>query len=218
MRLLLTSAGLVNDSIVKAFNELVDLPKNQIHIAFIPTAANVEEGDKGWLIDDLNNLKKQAYGCIDIVDISAMSQAVWKPRLESAKVLFFGGGNTAHLMYCLKESGLDKLLPELLKTRVYAGISAGSCVTGKTINNPAQNLFGEKYEVDIRDGLGLVDFQFVPHLNSSTFNKIRKELLAEEAKKMTETIYAADDNTAISVVDDKIEIISEGECLVFNKQ
>ena len=42
--------------------------------------------------------------------------------------------------------------------------------------------------------------------------------LAEEAKKMTETIYAADDNTAISVVDDKIEIISEGECLVFNKQ
>lgn len=81
-----------------------------------------------------------------------------------------------------------------------------------------QNLFGEKYEVNIREGLGLVDFQFIPHLNSSYFDKIRKEYLAEEAKKMAETIYAVDDNTAIKVVDGKVEIISEGEYIVFNKQ
>jgi dipeptidase E len=218
MRLFLTSTGLVNDSIVKSFNELVGLPKNKINIAFIPTAANVEVGDKSWLIDDLNNLKKQGYECVDVVDISAVSQEMWRPRLEKANVLFFGGGNTTHLMYWLTKSGLDKLLPKLLETRVFAGISAGSCVTGKTINNPVQNLYGEKYEVDIRDGLGLVDFQFIPHLNTSYFDKIRKEYLTEEAAKMTETIYAADDNTAIKVDDGEVEIISEGEYLVFNKQ
>lgn len=102
MRLFLTSTGLVNDSIVRSFNELVGLPKEKINIAFVPTAANVEEGDKSWLIDDLNNLKKQGYECVDVVDISAISQEVWKPRLEKANVLFIGGGNTTHLIYLLE--------------------------------------------------------------------------------------------------------------------
>ncbi len=216
MKLFLTSAGLANDSIVKAFNELGGLAKEKIHIAFVPTAANVEEGDKGWLIKDLNNLKKQQYSCVDIVDISAVSEDVWKPRLEAANVLFFGGGNTFHLMHWLQKSGLDKLLPELLKTRVYAGISAGSCVAGPTIYNKVQNLFGEKYNLKIKEGLNLVNFQFIPHLNSPYFDKIREEYIKEAAKELTEPVYAADDNTAIKVIDNKIEIISEGKYLELN--
>lgn len=69
MRLLLTSGGLTNKSIIKAFEGLVGVPKKEIRIAFVPTAANVEEGDKGWLIDDLYRLKSQKYGGVDIVDI-----------------------------------------------------------------------------------------------------------------------------------------------------
>ncbi|MFC1625609.1 Type 1 glutamine amidotransferase-like domain-containing protein [Patescibacteria group bacterium] len=216
MKLLLTSAGLTNKSIAIAFNKLVGLPKEKIHIAFIPTAANVEEGNKDWLIDDYNNLKKQGYGCIDIVDISAISPKVWKPRLEDANVLFFGGGNTFHLMHWLQKSGLEKQLSELLKTRVYAGISAGGCIAGPTIYNSVQNLFDEKYELRIKEGLGLVDFQFVPHLNSPYFKKIRIKYLEEAAKKITEPVYVVDDNTAVKVVNDKVTVISEGIWKKFN--
>lgn len=53
MKLLLTSAGITNKSIAKAVLDLTGLPAKEIKLVFIPTAANVEEGDKEWLIDDL---------------------------------------------------------------------------------------------------------------------------------------------------------------------
>src|SRR5680860_576655 len=128
MKLLLTSNGLSNQSIVNALFELTGKPASETTIVFIPTAMNVARGGKNWFINDLYNIKKQGFKFIDIVDISALPKEIWLPKIESGDVLFFSGGNTYHLMYWLKESGLAELLPELLKTRVYAGISAGSII------------------------------------------------------------------------------------------
>ena len=215
MKLLLTSAGLSNQTLVNAFNKLVDIPSEKIHIAFIPTAANVEVGDKDWLINDYANLKKQNY-IVDIVDISALPKKIWLPRIKDANVIFVGGGNTFHLMYWFEKSGLKELLPELIKTRVYAGISVGSCITGPTIYNSVQNLFGEKYELKIKKGLNLVNIQIIPHLNSDYFPKIREENLEIASKNLTEPVYAIDDDSAVIVDGDKIEIVSEGRWKKFN--
>lgn len=57
MKLLLTSAGLTNKSIVNALLLLNGKPFEETSMAFIPTAANVEPGDKDWLIDDMMNCK-----------------------------------------------------------------------------------------------------------------------------------------------------------------
>jgi dipeptidase E len=216
MKLFLSSAGISNKTLAKAFINLVGLKKDKIKVAFIPTASNIEEGDKGWLINDYSNLKNLGLGSVDIVDISAVSEKIWKPRLEEANVLFFGGGNTFHLMHWVKKSGLEKLLPKLLKTRVYAGISAGSCIAGHTIYNSVQNLFGEKYDLKIENGLGLVDFQFIPHLNSPYFKKIRVKDLEAASKDLTEPVYALDDNSAIIVDGKKVEVISTGKWKKFN--
>lgn len=210
MKLLLTSAGLSNKTITNALADLLGEPADGKRLAFVPTAANVEDGDKHWLIDDYNNCRDAGFE-VDIVDISALSKDQWLPRLEQARVLFFGGGNTFHLMHWMKKSGLTELIPELLKTRVYAGISAGSCVAGPTIYNSVQNLFGEKYELEIKDGLGMVDLQFIPHLNSPYFDKIRKENLELAAKDLEEPVYALDDQSAMVVNGDQIEVVSEGE-------
>ncbi len=215
MRLFLSSAGLSNVKLVKAFEGLVELPKDQIKVAFIPTAANIEKGDKDWLINDYTNLRKQGYS-VDIVDISAVPIEIWKPRLEAANVLFLGGGNTFHLMHWVEKSGLAGLLPDLLKTRVYAGISAGSCIASPTIYNSVQNLFGEKYDLKIEKGLALVNFQLIPHLNSEYFPKIRVENLERASKDLTEPIYAVDDNSAVVVNGGKIEVISGGKWEKFN--
>jgi len=217
MKLLLTSGGFTNKSIIKALKDLVGDGFANKKLAFIPTAANVEEGGKDWLIKDYANCAKLGFSEVDIVDISALSVDVWKPRLENVDVIVAGGGNTFHLMHWFKKSGLDKLLPELLKTKVYVGISAGSCVTCPSIYNAVQNLFGEKYNLKIKEGLGLVNFQFIPHLNSTYFPKIRIKYLEAAAKKLKEPIYAADDNTAVKVVKNKIEVVSEGEWKKFNK-
>ena len=57
MKLLLTSAGITNNSIKDALAGLIGKRFSDSKMVFIPTAANVEEGDKGWLIDDLKNFQ-----------------------------------------------------------------------------------------------------------------------------------------------------------------
>lgn len=218
MKLLLTSGGLKNKSIISALLELVGKPFIELNLAFIPTAVNVEKGNKDWFIDDLIICKKLGFASVDIVDISALPRDIWEPRLNNADVLLFEGGNTFHLMYWIKKSGLKDLLPKLLINRVYVGISAGSIVTSHKLSVTTSERY---YSEEIgrhkdEEGLGYVNFHIRPHLNSPHFPKIRKEFLEEMAKEIEEPMYAIDDQTAVKVVDDKVDIISEGEYLKFN--
>ncbi len=122
-------------------------------------------------------------------------------------------------MEWINKSGLVDILPELLKTRVYVGVSAGSTVTNKDlILRISQTIYEEDLDkVEDMKGLGFVDFYFLPHLNSSWFKKMRRENIEEAIKGMTEKIYALDDQSAIKITGSSLEIISEGECLIFNK-
>ena len=218
MKLLLTSAGFTNIVIVNALRELTERPFEDLSLAFIPTAANVEAGDKDWLIDDLHRTKDLIFKQIDIVDISAVPQDNWQPRLEAADILMFGGGNTFHLMNWIKKSGLATLLPEWLKTKICVGISAGSMVTAKKLDLTLWSTFyGETVgELSDDNGLGLVDFQIIPHLNSDWFTNIREDKLAEALKDVADTVYAIDDNTAIKVEEGNVTVVGEGEWRRFN--
>jgi dipeptidase E len=218
MKLLLTSGGLTNDSISDALLELVGKPAKDISLVFIPTASNVEMGDKDWLIDDLKNLQKQGFKSIDIADISAVSESVWKPKFEEADVMFFEGGNTYHLMEWINKSGLIDLLPEYLKTKVWVGVSAGSMVTNPDLARKiSQAVYQEDFDKD-RDmvGLNYVDFYFLPHLNSQYFPLLKEENIRNATKSMTKKVYAADDQTALKIVNGKVDVISEGKWFVIN--
>lgn len=216
MKLLLTSAGLANRVIIDALEKLLGSSAQGVKLAFVPTAANVEAGDKSWLIKDLNTCVNAGFE-VDIVDISAVPKTIWLPRLEAATVLLFGGGNTFHLMRWMTESGLQSELPRLLQSRIYVGISAGSCVAGPTIYNSVQNLFDEHHDLEIQNGLDLVSSQIVPHLNSPFFTKIRTENLARAAQSIVEPVYVLDDASALVVDGDDLAVASTGEWHVFNE-
>ncbi len=218
MKLLLTSGGITNTSIAKALFDLVGKKPEDISVVFIPTASNIEIGDKTWLIDDLVNLKNQNFKSIDIADISAVNEKIWRPKLEEADVLFFEGGNTYYLMEWINKSGLTSLLPELLKSRVYMGASAGSMVVSKDLSlRISQSIYKEDLDkTENMLGLNFVDFYFLPHLNSPYFKKLREDFIKETIKGMSEKIYALDDDSALKIVDGKVEVISEGKWLVIN--
>ncbi len=218
MKVLLTSAGITNRSIADALLELAGKPFEEISVAFVPTASNVEKGDKGWLIDNLVQLQRLKFKQIDIVDISAVPEHIWKPRLEEADILFFEGGNTYHLMEWMNKSGLANFLPELLKTRVYVGVSAGSMVTNPDLAlKISQVVYGEDLDkTSDMDGLKYVDFYFLPHLNSEYFVHLRKKNIEEAIAGMTLKVYAMDDSSALMSVDGIVKVISEGEYLEFN--
>lgn len=202
MNLLLTSAGITNNKLASIVKELVA----DIRIAFIPTAANVEEGGKDWLIK--NFVECQELGPVDIVDISALTKEQWLPRLKAATVIVVGGGNTLHLMSHITSSGLTEELPRLLNSRLYIGISAGSIVTNSTLIASSEYLFTKK---EAPKGLGLTSVFTVPHLNSPYFPKTREENLRD--RQVPGTLYALDDDSAILIQDNAIKLISEGTFL-----
>lgn len=217
MKLLLTSGGLKNEIIINTLRELIDKDFKDSKVIFIPTAANVEVGDKWWLISDLNKCRELGFKEVDIVDIAAVPREVWKPRLENADVIMIGGGNTSYLMSQIRKSGLDKELPELLKSRVYVGISAGSMVVSPNLKEKEMQRLFEEPIVDGADneGLGLVDFLIVPHMNSPFFPRAA-ELIDEVAKDINISLYSIDDQTAVKVVEGKVEVISDGKWKKYN--
>ncbi|MFZ2149631.1 MAG: Type 1 glutamine amidotransferase-like domain-containing protein [Minisyncoccia bacterium] len=221
MKLLLTSAGITNKKIADALLDLVGKKADEISVAFIPTAVNVDRNDKSWYIDNLYQLKQQKYKMVDIVDISALPKEIWLPRLEAADVLFFSGGNSPHLMRWVEESGLKELLPNLLKTKVYAAISAGSVIASPTLalSNPTKvNSYKEQFRYDAGKGLDLIDFYTRPHFNSPAFPNAAEKVLAEVAEKIKKPLYALGDQTALKVIDGKVGVVGEGDYFIFNKQ
>lgn len=217
MKLLLTSSGLTNQSISKALFDLVGKKPSEIKVAFIPTASNMEMGDKEWFINDLNNVYKQGFRSISIVDIYAVPENIWMPQFQEADILFFNGGNTYQLMRWINKSGLVKVLPELLKSKVYVGSSAGSMVTNQDLAlRLSQIIYGDDIEEQAMDALSYVDFYFLPHLNSPFFPNRMEEKIREVAKTLNRKIYSLDDQSALKVVDGKVEVISEGKYIELN--
>ena len=215
MRLVLTSAGISNKSIENELRNMIDKDFKDLKVLFCTTASNYEGGDMSdWLIENLIILKKLGFQ-IDVCDINGISIENFIHRFEWADVCYFEGGNTQWLRKSIKKSGLEEYLRKLLETKVWIGASAGSCVLCPTVCNSCQDLFDENIEGFSEDGLGFVDFQFVPHFNNEDFPKIRREYLVNASKGLKEIdgkkIYVVDDNGAIFVNGKEVKVVSEGE-------
>ncbi len=127
------------------------------------------------------------------------------PWVREADVLLVDGGEAIYLRHWMQESGLSAILPSLTDT-VWVGVSAGSMVMTPRI--------GREF-VDWRpDGgdetLGVVDFSIFPHLDYPGWTSNTLESARRWATRIPGPAYAIDDQTAITVVDGAVEVISEG--------
>lgn len=211
MKFLLTSAGIVNSSIEQALLELVGKPVNEITVVFVPTAANLIADDKSWLVKNYNDFLKLGLKSFDIVDIAAVPKENWQKRFEVADIICFGGGDEQYLARVMRESGVVEALPELLKTRVYMGISAGSMVAGKLLpEDLIRTLLPEEIFEGNEKGFGLLDLSILPHFNSDYFAHLRSDLIRSLAPQFPCDVYALDDASALKIIDGQIDVVSEG--------
>ncbi len=213
MKLLLTSRGIPNKTLQNEFLKLVALPKEKIKTVFIITTALTEAGDKHGLVDRLVEFSSLA-GEFDVLDIKTASKKDILDRLSWANVIVMSGGNTYHQLNLVRKTGLDKQLPELLIDRVYVGISAGSILMTPDID-VAHIDGGDENDIDMRDttGLSLVDFELSPHTPEDVSLEANKEF----AKKIMNKLIAYDDNMAVKVDGDLVEVVGEGKYWEFNK-
>lgn len=230
MKLLLTSVGISNDSIRRALINLLGKPITQASAICIPTAIHAVPSSPGdaWLTLRELELGWQNYGVLELTALPSLQEEHWLPAVEAADVILVGGGNTAYLSYWLHRSGLAAKLPELLKTKVYVGVSAGSMIVTHSLNvhRPTLAATGVYYDDEYDEAappnagsdrtLKLVDFVIRPHLNADYFANITVERMEQAAAKLTVPLYAFDDQTALKVVDGQVEVISEGGWKLFN--
>jgi dipeptidase E len=207
MKLVLCSEGFYTPNSVQACVELVGKPQDKISVAIINEAYAVENGDKYWVLDNLNDVAKNFQGGIDIVNLLALPLNKVEENIMKRDVIFVIGGYTDYLMSVFNKTGFSQLLPELLKTKVYVGSSAGSMVAGKRLSTKAHKImYGERETYGTDKFLELVDVALMPHLDSPHFPN-RKESLLEAAKEYPGLVYGLRDDSALVVNGAKQELI-----------
>ncbi len=214
MKLLLTSGGVTNPSIHAALEELLSKPIDQCRALCIPTAqwghpmcgptsvhGFVAAGPGS---PHLSGLGWGSLGVLELTALPSIGARRWVPWVEEADALLVDGGDATYLCHWMRESGLADLLPSLADT-VWVGVSAGSMVMTPRIGE----YFVEWTSAPDDRALGVVDFSIFPHLNAFPTNTLAH---AEKwAADIGVPAYAVDEQTAITVVDGRVEVVSEGQ-------
>jgi dipeptidase E len=187
MKLYLTS--LANKSIDK-----IDFGDKK-RVAFIATAADLY-GEKWFVVDDREALKNRGLEVVEF-DIKDYNGKQLYDELMKFDVMFFSGGNSYYLLEKMKESGFDRIVGELLDNGVvYVGSSAGSVVTCPNIDFIRLMDHPEKVpNLESFEGLGLVDFYFLPHFGREKYSDVCKKIL--EGNKNKEIVAVEDDELVV---------------------
>jgi dipeptidase E len=209
MKLLLTSGGIVNNSIRDALVEMMGKPIAEATALFVPTAEQpLGPFFVGSSAQNLRQPEWKAFGVLELTALPSIPQEAWLPKLKAADALLVGGGDPMYLHYWMRQSGLADLLPELGET-VYVGMSAGSMVLTPNIGQEFVN-WTPPTGGDSDKTLGLVDFAMFPHLDHPDLPWNTLANAEKWAAKLSVPRYVIDDDTAIKVIDGAVEVISEG--------
>jgi dipeptidase E len=245
MKLLLTSAGIKNASIRDALVDLLGKPIGESSALCIPTAMYghpwVGPGVKAWEFISgresrcpMCELGWKSLGVLELTALPSIEKKNWVSSIEETDALLVWGGDPLYLSYWMSQSGLTELLPSLQRNLVYVGVSAGSMAVAPT--------FGETYHKPYRGtgspltledmvfatpqgeismnfvtakGAGFTNFALIPHANHKDRPEASFASAEKWAAKLPVPVYAIDDQTAIKVTNDTVEVVSEGHWKLF---
>ena len=221
MRLLLTSAGMKNTSIHDALVDLLGKPIADCNALCIPTAGyGHPQGRPGgaWRFISGRNpncpmceLDWKSLGVLELTALPSIEKERWTSWLETTDVLLVNGGDALYLCHWMRQSGLADLLPSMHHI-VWVGFSAGSMVMTPRIG---EEFVSWKPPGGGDEALGMVGFSIFPHLDHEMCPENTMADAERWAAKLSTPAYAIDDQSAIKVIDDTIEVISEGHWKLF---
>lgn len=148
-------------------------------VGYIPNAGDFSSADpiKSKEVTDRDTASLKELG-IDVEMLNLRyffrKKDTLRKKLQELGGIWIRGGNTFVLRQAMKLSGLDELLTQELTSRndfVYGGYSAAGCVLSPSlqcyqiVDDPMETPYEESKEV-LWDGLGLIDFAFMPHFDS----------------------------------------------------
>jgi len=215
VKLLLTSAGITNPSIQDALVRLLGKPIVESDALCVPTAGHghpmgspagtwrfitgrspLPMCDLGW----------RSLGVLELTALPSIGAERWVPWVQEADVLLVNGGDALYLAHWMRESGLAGLLPSL-SDKVWVGLSAGSMALTPRIGE-----YFVEWTAPTGDdsALGVVDFSIFPHVDHPNLPENTMAEAEKWAAGLPNPAYAIDDDTAVTVVDGAVEVVSEG--------
>jgi dipeptidase E len=241
MKLLLTSSGISNPSISDALVGLLGKPIAECSALFIPTAIYPFPGGAGKAFQAISGKAKsplcelgwESLGVLELTALASIDKEVWVATVQASDALLVWGGDPVYLSYWMKHSGLADFLPSLRPEMDYVGVSAGSIAVTSTFGETyfdrpkcsSERLSSEDIvfarpegettmTLVMAQGLGLVDFAIIPHVEYDDRHDVAN---AEKwARRLPVPTYAIDDETAVKVTDDTVEVVSEGHWKLFS--
>ncbi len=220
--MLLTSNGIRNDTLRSAVADLLGKRLSAARVVFVPTASVAVAGDLGWLIEDLNLTHGLGWREFNILELNGLPEQVVLSRLLSADVIYVAGGNHYHLANSIIASGLAAGLADILQSKVYVGVSAGSMIFSRNLSERTGEAFGEQGDLKIlgetraRSPIGLFDWYLKPHMNSASFPNRTPAWFEKAAAKLDFPVYALDDDSAVRIRGDEVDVVSGGEWRLLN--
>jgi dipeptidase E len=220
VKLLLTSAGIKNASIQDALVDLLGKPIAESNALCIPTATHPKPAGPAmaWRLISgqdphcpMTELGWKSMGVLELTALPSVGEDLWVPMVRETDVLLVGGGDPMYLCYWMQQSKLAGLLPSL-RDLVYVGFSAGSMVMAPSIG---EDFVRWRPPTGGDRTLGFVDFAIFPHLDHEMLPENTMADAERWAASMPLPAYAIDDETAIKVTDDRVEVISEGHWKLF---
>lgn len=187
----------IDEKIVKLSN------KENPNFLFIGLASNFSDSYYKVIKDIYKNL-----GCKTgkISNKTLTHIEVVEEKIKNADIIYIGGGDTVKLVNILKENKIDKMLKEKLDTEsVLVGISAGAISylkSGLSDTEIINNISNNYVKVD---GLGFIDYMFVPHFSSDSK---KMEDLEKVLKNDKDSIALCADNcAAIEIINGHINVV-----------
>jgi dipeptidase E len=220
--MLLTSNGIRNETLKGALADLAGKPFAATRVALIPTASVAAAGDHGWFVEDLSRLHGLGWREFDIVELNGLPGQLVLKRLRHADVIYAEGGNHYHLANSVIANGLAEELADILESKVYVGVSAGSMIFSRNLSKQTGEAFGEQDDLRIlgetgaRSPIGLFDWYLKPHLNSPGFPNRTPRWFEKAAAKVDFPVYALDDDSAVRVRGSEVDVVSDGEWRLLN--
>ncbi len=151
------------------------------------------------------SMEWKSLGVLELTALPTIGEERWVPWVRETDVLLVDGGDATYLCQWMRESGLVDLLATLPEM-VWVGVSAGSMVMTPRIG---EDFVSWPSATDDRT-LGIVDFSIFPHLDNPDLPWNTMAAAEKWAAGLSGPAYAVDDETAFTVVDGTVDVVSEG--------
>jgi dipeptidase E len=221
MKLLLTSGGITNASILDELVRMLGKPISESTALFVPTAQWGQPAcspETAWMSTagrwpqqtGMVELGWKSVGLLELTALPSIPRDRWVPWVRDADALLVDGGEATYLAHWMRECGLADLLPSLERP-VWVGLSAGSMAMTPRVGPEFVDWDGAVSD----ETLGVVDFSIFPHLDYPGWSSNTLERAREWAANIAGPAYALDDQCAISVTHGAVTVISEGQWHAF---